>query len=83
MSFLWQGAFTTFGYPHIGTPDLNGFQVVHYPVAYTKMLRYPYTREQCAILGIPFEEPTKEDKAMRTALKKKAVAQLALSVFNV
>ena len=83
VSFLWQGSHPPFGYPHIGTPDLSGFQVVHYPVAYTKTLRYPYSRDECAILGVPFEEPTAEDKAMRTALKKKAVAQLALCVFNV
>jgi hypothetical protein len=47
------------------------------------MLRFPYTREECAILGVPYEEPTAEDKARRTASKKKAVAQLALCVFYV
>lgn len=82
-SFLWQGSHPPFGYPHISNPDLSGFQIVHYPVAYTKMLRFPYTREECAILGVPYEEPTAEDKARRTASKKKAVAQLALCVFNV
>ena len=83
VTFLWQGSHPPFGYPHIGTPDLSGKQVVHYPVSYTKMLRYPFTPDECALLGITYEAPTEEDKANRTALKKKAVAHLALCVYNV
>jgi hypothetical protein len=76
VTFLWQGS-------HIGTPDLSGKQVVHYPVSYTKMLRFPFTPDECALLGVAFEAPTEEDKANRTALKKKAVAHLTLCVCNV
>jgi hypothetical protein len=83
VTFLWQGGHPPFGYPHIGTPDLSGKQVVHYPVGYTKMLRFPYTPDECELLEIPFEAPTEDDKAKRTALKKKAVAHLALCVYNV
>jgi hypothetical protein len=73
---LWQGAHPPFGYPHIGTPDLSGKQVVHNPVAYTKMLRFPFTHDECELLGIPFEAPTEDDKAKRTA-------QNVLCVYNV
>jgi hypothetical protein len=83
VSFLWQGSHPPFGYPHVGTPDLSGKQVVTYPVAYTKLLRFPFTLEECAVMGIPFEEQLEEDKSKRAALKKKVVAQLALCVFNV
>jgi hypothetical protein len=47
------------------------------------MLRFPFTRDECALMGIPFEPPTEDEKAIRTALKKKAVAHLALCVYNV
>jgi hypothetical protein len=83
VTFLWQGSHPPFGFPCIGTPDINGKQIVTYPVKYTKMLRYPYTMEQSKTLGLPFDEPDEKEKAARTALKKKAVASLALCVFNV
>jgi hypothetical protein len=83
VTFLWQGSHPPFGFPCIGTPDINGKQIVTYPVKYTKMLRYPFTQEQCTLLGITYEEPDEDEKANRTALKKKAVASLALCVYNV
>jgi hypothetical protein len=83
VTFLWQGPFPPFGYPCIGTPDINGKQVVTYPVAYTNMLRFTYTFEQCEMLGIPYEEINDVEKARRSALKKKAVASLDLCVYNI
>jgi hypothetical protein len=50
---------------------------------YTKLLRYPYTVEQCATFGLVYEELGEHEKAARTALKKKAVASLAHCVYNV
>jgi hypothetical protein len=82
VTFLWQGSFPPFGFPCIGTPDVNGKQVVTYPVAYTSLLRYPYTYAQCEMLGIPYEEIDEAGKTRRAALKKKAVASLALCVYN-
>jgi hypothetical protein len=83
VTFLWQGSHPPFGFPCIGTPDIQGKQIVTYPVTYTKLLRYPYTLEQCATLGIVYEELGEHEKAARTALKKKAVASLAHCIYNV
>jgi hypothetical protein len=83
VTFLWQGYHPPFGYPCIGTPDLSGKQIVSYPVTYTKLLRYPWTQKQCDQLGTTFEHMDDKEKAARTALKRKAVASLALCVYNV
>ena len=82
VTFLWQGHYPPFGYPCIGTPDLSGKQIVSYPVSYTKLLRYPWTPKQCDVLGITFQHIDEKEKAARTALKRKAVASLALCVYN-
>ena len=83
VTFLWQGSHPPFGFPCVGTADIQGKQIVTYPVTYTKLLRYPYTLEQCATLGLVYEELGEHEKAARTALKKKAVASLAYCVYNV
>jgi hypothetical protein len=67
----------------IGTSDLSSKQTVSYPMTYTKLLRYPWTQKQCDLLGITYEHMDDKEKAARTALKRKAVANLALCVYNV
>ncbi len=83
MTYMWQGSHPVFGYPCTGSPDLSGMHVVTYPVAYTTLLRYPYSEVECAILGIPYVPLSHEEIEERTALKRKAKAQLAYGVFNV
>jgi len=82
VTFMWQGAHPPFGFPCVGSPDLSGLHVVTYPVAYTKLLRYPYTAQECELLGIVYEPLSDAEKKERTALKRKVVAQLAHGVYN-
>jgi hypothetical protein len=83
VTFMWQGYHPIFGYPCTGSPDLSGNHVVTYPVEYTTLLRYPYSEAECAILGIRYEPLSQAEIEERTALKRKAKAQLAYGVFNV
>ncbi len=56
----------------------SGLHVIPYPVgSYTKLLRYPYTEEECKVLGIAQVPLTDEDHSERTVIKKKVIAQLA------
>jgi hypothetical protein len=83
VTFMWQGAHPPFGYPCVSSPDQSGSHLVTYPVVYTTLLRYPYSEAECQVLGIPYVRQTEEEKAERTALKRKVVAQLAYGVYNV
>ena len=80
---MWQGAHPPFGYPCVSSPDISECHLVTYPVVYTNLLRYPYSEAECQVLGIPYVAQTEDEKAERTALKRKVVAQLAYGVYNV
>ncbi len=80
--FMWQGPHPPFGFPCVGSPDLSGLHVVTYPVAYTNLLRYPYTEKECEIFGILYVPLSDAEKQERTALKRKVVAQLQTGVYN-
>ena len=82
--FLWQGTHPPFGYyPCTSSPDLAGTHVITYPVGYTKLLRYPYTVEECKVLGIAYVPLSAEDQSERTLIKRKVIAQLGHGVYNV
>ena len=87
-TFLWQGTYPPFGYPCTSSPDLHGTHVITYPVlecqhVITKLLRYPYTVEECQLLGLAYVPLSAEDRSERTLIKRKAVAQLGHGVYNV
>ena len=82
-TFLWQGTYPPFGYPCTSSPDLAGTHVITYPVGYTKLLRYPYTVEECKVLGIAYMPLSAEDQSERTLIKRKVIAQLGHGVYNV
>ena len=50
---------------------------------YTKLLRYPYTVEECKVLGIAYMPLSAEDQSERTLIKRKVIAQLGHGVYNV
>jgi hypothetical protein len=68
VTFMWQGSFPPFGYPCAGSPDLAGVHIVTYPVAFTKLLRYPFTEAECNVLGIAYVTLSDEGINERTAL---------------
>jgi hypothetical protein len=82
-TILWQGTYPPFGYPCTSSPDLAGTHVITYPVAYTKLLRYPYTPAECTVLGIAYVPLSDEDYSERTLIKRKVIAQLGHGVYNV
>ncbi len=82
VTFMWQGPHPPFGFPCVGSPDLSGLHVVTYPLAYTNLLRYPYTEKECEILRISYKPLSDAEKQERTALKRKVVAQLRTGVYN-
>ena len=55
---------------------------ITYPVGYTKLLRYPYTEEECKVLGIAYVPLTDEDHSERTVIKRKVIAQHAQYIYN-
>ena len=69
--WLWQGSHPSFEFSCTTSPDLSGLHVITYPVGYTKLLRYPYTEEECKVLGIAYVPLTDEDHSERKLLKGK------------
>ena len=82
MTFLWQYPSIPFGFPHIGTPNENGKTLITYPTQTTQLLRLPWTKKMCEILGIAYAEQTRQDKKERANMKKVVEAQVMLGVLN-
>jgi hypothetical protein len=83
ISCLWQGAYPPCAYPFVHSPDLGGQFVVSYPVRNTMLLCFPFTPDECKVLGIDFVPPGEFDKEDRAKLKKTLSSQLNMGIYNV
>ncbi len=66
----------------MGTPNELGKTLMTYPTKSTELLRLPWTKKMCDMLGIEYKEQTKKEKKERALMKKQIKAQLMLGVLN-
>ncbi len=83
ISFLWQESYPPCAYPFLHSPDLAGQFVVSYPVRNTMLLRFPFTKDECKVLGIEYVPPGEFDKEERAKLRKTLSSQLNMGIYNV